>query len=462
MTPIPRLACAAALAALASASPLAPLVAQEPELSRAERAQGLATFWKEVDYNFAYFDQVPELDWDAAFREHIEPAMAAGDLVAYYRVLQRMCALLRDGHTNIYPPAQVWQAFGKPPIALRAVQGRAIVDNVAASLVNDLPIGSEILTVDGQTVATCLAQEVFPFVSTSAEHIRWDSGIRGNSRQGIGLLYGATGSNAQLSVRWPDGSHHELSAARVHHEAPIDWLLQRPRKPRFEFELREDGIAVVALNSFGNQAIIKEFEDRLPELRQAKGLVIDLRANGGGNTSNGTGILRHLIDRPVAGSKWQTREHNAAFKAWGTLAEEGSWRAFRYQAYKRGDAWHKSEGSSVTPAKGDNVLVPTAVLIGHHTASAAEDFLVCAETIEHFTTFGEATYGSTGQPLFLDLPGGGRARICTKRDTFPDGRDFVGTGIQPDVTAPITVEDLRAERDPAMAAALAHLGERIR
>jgi hypothetical protein len=31
------------------------------------------------------------------------------------------------------------------------------------------------------------------------------------------------------------------------------------------------------------------------------------------------------------------------------------------------------------------------------------------------------------------LPGGGGARVCSKRDTYPDGGEFAGIGIQPDV-----------------------------
>ncbi len=31
------------------------------------------------------------------------------------------------------------------------------------------------------------------------------------------------------------------------------------------------------------------------------------------------------------------------------------------------------------------------------------------------------------------VPGGGGAAICTKWDTYPDGREFVGVGVIPDV-----------------------------
>ena len=45
--------------------------------------------------------------------------------------------------------------------------------------------------------------------------------------------------------------------------------------------------------------------------------------------------------------------------------------------------------------------------------------------------------------LALQLPGGGRANICSKRDTYPDGRDFVGVGIAPDIVVEPTVENWR-------------------
>ncbi|HEY3520547.1 MAG TPA: hypothetical protein VGK80_05835, partial [Rhodanobacteraceae bacterium] len=57
------------------------------------------------------------------------------------------------------------------------------------------------------------------------------------------------------------------------------------------------------------------------------------------------------------------------------------------------------------------------------------------------------------------LPGGGSARICVKRDTYPDGREFVGLGIAPQIEVAPTVTDIRDGRDPvieAAAAALSH------
>ena len=63
---------------------------------------------------------------------------------------------------------------------------------------------------------------------------------------------------------------------------------------------------------------------------------------------------------------------------------------------------------------------------------------------------GSAIGGSTGQPYAFALPAGGRARICVKRDLYPDGSSFVGTGVTPDRSVGPTVADMRDGRDRAM------------
>jgi C-terminal processing protease CtpA/Prc len=70
---------------------------------------------------------------------------------------------------------------------------------------------------------------------------------------------------------------------------------------------------------------------------------------------------------------------------------------------------------------------------------------------------GTPTAGTTGQPLFFALPGGGQGVVCTVRATYPDGTEFVGIGIQPDIAAPITINDIKSGRDVAVETALREL-----
>jgi len=48
-------------------------------------------------------------------------------------------------------------------------------------------------------------------------------------------------------------------------------------------------------------------------------------------------------------------------------------------------------------------------------------------------------------------------RICTKRDRFANGDEFVGIGIKPDVEVHQTLEDFRAGRDAVLERAIAEL-----
>ena len=45
-------------------------------------------------------------------------------------------------------------------------------------------------------------------------------------------------------------------------------------------------------------------------------------------------------------------------------------------------------------------------------------------------------------------------RVCTKWDRFPDGTEFVGSGVTPDVKAVRTKRDVAIGRDAALESAL--------
>jgi carboxyl-terminal processing protease len=45
-------------------------------------------------------------------------------------------------------------------------------------------------------------------------------------------------------------------------------------------------------------------------------------------------------------------------------------------------------------------------------------------------------------------------RIAVRRDYFPDGSEFEGVGIMPDVEVHTTIEDLKKGKDPILEKAL--------
>ena len=91
------------------------------------------------------------------------------------------------------------------------------------------------------------------------------------------------------------------------------------------------------------------------------------------------------------------------------------------------------------------------------TDSSAEDFAVAFDYMKRGTIIGEPTAGSSGQPFYFLLPGGGTARVCTVRDRYPDGREFVGIGVQPNVFVRTTIVGIRSHGDEVLDAALNYL-----
>jgi C-terminal processing protease CtpA/Prc len=75
---------------------------------------------------------------------------------------------------------------------------------------------------------------------------------------------------------------------------------------------------------------------------------------------------------------------------------------------------------------------------------------LASESISLGKTMGDYTFGSTGQPMYIRLPGGGSARICTKKDTYPNGKEFVGYGIKPDILVKETIHDYVSEKDKVL------------
>ncbi len=63
---------------------------------------------------------------------------------------------------------------------------------------------------------------------------------------------------------------------------------------------------------------------------------------------------------------------------------------------------------------------------------------------------GQITGGSTGQPLLFKLPGGGSARVTSKRDGYSNGNDWVGIGIKPTIEVKPSISDIQNGSDPVL------------
>ena len=127
-------------------------------------------FWSEVKYNFAYFDKA-KINRDSAYRAFIPQVLTTRNDFEYYRTIERFCALLKDGHTNVFAPS-VNKFATYVPFRWTIIDQRSYVSIVLKSLSDNVPIGSELLTVKGLPTQQYLTEQVFSYIAASAEHQR--------------------------------------------------------------------------------------------------------------------------------------------------------------------------------------------------------------------------------------------------------------------------------------------------
>jgi carboxyl-terminal processing protease len=405
--------------------------AYRENLAEDEKIAGLSRLWSEVKFNFANFDLVPDLDWDAAFRDYLPKVRHTRSTLEYYRVLMELGAKLGDGHTGVFPPEQLSDAiYARPPLRTRLIEDKVIIMRVDDEALEQrgLAPGMEVLEIDGVPALAYGKNKIAAWQSASTKQ---DLAVR---TYDYGLLRGAAGTSIALTVRDAAGktSKHKLTRP-----GPGGGSKPRPDPQPMELKILPGKIAHVALNTFDSSAAADQFLAAFDQIAQNDAIIFDIRDNGGGSSQVGYRVLATLTDKAFKTSSWHTRDYRPTYRAWGL-----------------GDQTAGNPAATFGANATKRYRKPVIVLTSARTFSAAEDFAVAFDAMDRGPIIGEATAGSTGQPLFFDLPGGGRARVCTKRDTYPDGREFIGRGIEPDQVVHPTIADIRAGRDTVLEAAL--------
>ncbi|MEV0280051.1 S41 family peptidase [Streptomyces sp. NPDC050610] len=148
-----------------------------------------------------------------------------------------------------------------------------------------------------------------------------------------------------------------------------------------------------------------------------RGLVLDVRFNGGGDDALALRIASRLTDRP----------YPAYFKRARNDADDPA-------------RFTRPQPIMVRPAKGPRFTGPVAELTGITSVSAAETFTqALMGRTPHVTRIGENTQGVFSDTLDRVLPNGWRFSLPNEQFTTApgSGRSFDVTGIPPDVRTPV-------------------------
>lgn len=243
--------------------------------------------------------------------------------------------------------------------------------------------------------------------------------INGESMKGINPEL------ARQKVLGPAGTEVTLTIRREGLEEPIDIKITRAKITiaSVESKMLDGDIAYVKLNTFGDTTT-RELTSQLKELldKNPKGLILDLRNNGGGYLQTAVEVTSQFIKEGVVVSEKYGDGKNQEFDAIsGGLATD----------------------------------IPMVVLVNEGTASASEIVAGAIQDYGRGKLVGVTTYGKGSVQIWTPLSNDqGAVRITVAKWLTPKERTINKIGLEPDVVVEITKEDFDAKRDPQLDAAI--------
>ena len=422
------------------------------KITNNEKVYWLSQIWSETKYNFVNIDRI-KFDLDSLYKSFIPLVLATNNDFEYYRTLQKFMANLHDGHSEVVGNFYSYTDYF--PILLKDFNKKVYITSVRKIPELDSTwIGAELIEIEGVPTAQYLESKIFPYVSASTDQSLWMQGVyklhsdlrdhpfRGSIKKSDGTIVKLDLQRNGEATRTPDDEYWGPKIANPRNIVELAWI--------------DNDIAFISFNQFQpEEKAIKEFDKVAKELDKAKGVIIDLRKNGGGSTVVAWHLQKYLTKgNHFLNFAWETRINDGVGKANGNWQEE-------YKNYFLNKAYRFEKPETITVSDTiKRIKCPTVILIGRYTFSAAEDFLVnIYEVPDRPELIGEETAGSTGSPLVIQgLPGDGYARICTRRICYPiSEKRFMNSGIKPDIEVKQTIEDYLNGKDVVLDRAIIEL-----
>jgi carboxyl-terminal processing protease len=206
-----------------------------------------------------------------------------------------------------------------------------------------------------------------------------------------------------------------------------------------DFELNN---AYLSATPNGVKDAVQNFFDSLQNGIAIKGIIIDVRDNPGGDVSDLSFLLGHLINTPLH---------------------------FGYSRFKTGNGkfdYSPWINTYVTPqAGGKSVSIPVLVLADNFSASMAEATTMAIHTLPTGVFVGERTWGATGplaaNSLYDDgqftIPGFMFTYTSSVAFKYIDGNIYEGKGFQPDINVPFSHAAVLLNDDPQLDTAVSRI-----
>ena len=392
------------------------------------RQAALDEVWTTI--NERYYDPgLNGVDWKAARTRHEPGILAAASDDEYWERLDKMAGEMRDSHTRVHSPKQAAQqrsfeshslgfSFQEMGDALVVTSVHAESDAYWAGVRS----GMTISMIDGEPALKKYQQLLAEVRNTSTAWAR----ARGAQRK---ISAGEIGTSVSMSFKRTEGGE-------------INTTLQRRRfvsPPSHTVRKLPSGFGYVRFSEF-NETLAGSVRNAIAGLRDAPGMILDLRNNGGGSLRMATEIASQFFIDTRDGARVLTRTGKPVTVAFIPVINLET----------------KIVGNPATA-----YTKPLVVLTNENSASASEVLAGTLQSLGRATVLGQRTCGCLlGYLGYADLPGGGKLAYSELGFMLPDGRRIEGEGVMPTMNIVPTRDDLMLNRDRALEAAEVFLKEK--
>ena len=180
-----------------------------------------------------------------------------------------------------------------------------------------------------------------------------------------------------------------------------------------KYRVLDDNIGYIRYDSFLQGIGEGNLDDCLTYLALCRGLIIDIRNNGGGDLTTAERLAGRFVQEKTLVSYMQHKT--------GKGHNDFSSLEARYLEPSSNIRWHK----------------PVCILTNRSVFSAANDFAVMMHTLPNVKLVGDHTGGGSGMPMSNSLPNGWSVRYsaCPMYDAKKQQTEF---GIDPDIKVALT------------------------
>jgi Peptidase family S41/Tricorn protease C1 domain len=200
-----------------------------------------------------------------------------------------------------------------------------------------------------------------------------------------------------------------------------------------KWAVTDDQIGFIAIYGWNDSEIASQCDKALEQMRNTRGLIVDVRLNGGGSEDVARDFAGRFLEREFVYAYGQFRNGpshtNLTEKFARKAGPRGPWR------YDR----------------------PVVLLIGQKCMSSNESFIGMMTGNPAVTTMGDHTCGSSGNPQIINLPLDMTVSVPRWIDYLPDGTPLDEHGFQPQVAFTAAPEAFQGARDDLLTAALERL-----